>query len=256
MIKSGHSLRGGIDRRRHAAPSSEARLRALLSSLDDLVFELDEDGVYLSAWTAGEQLLVAPREMLLGRDVQEVLGEDIGSSLLAGIRRVIETGRTEAFQYSLSVPAGVRWFDGRVSPVRGDVARVCLVVRDITKQKQSERELEITIERLSLIGEIHRFVLASGSVVDLVSSVVKRMRKLLGADRGSLLLFEPGTDASSFLVVDPPSSESIFDGSLKLMDLTAGPGQRPAWSATCPICTTSSTSRQPSAAFSPPGFAR
>src|ERR1019366_8272640 len=37
-----------------ALRESEARLRALLSSLDDLVFELDEDGVYLAVWTTNE----------------------------------------------------------------------------------------------------------------------------------------------------------------------------------------------------------
>ena len=44
---------------------SEARLQALLSSLDDLVFELDHEGTYLGIWTADDALLAAPR----GRDV-------------------------------------------------------------------------------------------------------------------------------------------------------------------------------------------
>ena len=34
-----------------SAAESEARLQALLSSLDDLVIELDENGTYLAVWT-------------------------------------------------------------------------------------------------------------------------------------------------------------------------------------------------------------
>jgi PAS domain-containing protein len=46
---------------------SQARLQALLSSLDDLVFELDENGTYLEIWTANDALLVVPRSELIGR---------------------------------------------------------------------------------------------------------------------------------------------------------------------------------------------
>ncbi len=46
--------------RDEALRESEARLEALLSSLDDLVFELDENGTYLGIWTANDDLLVAP----------------------------------------------------------------------------------------------------------------------------------------------------------------------------------------------------
>lgn len=41
-------------------PDSDARLQALLSSLGDVVFELDENGTYLGIWTADDTLLAAP----------------------------------------------------------------------------------------------------------------------------------------------------------------------------------------------------
>jgi hypothetical protein len=40
---------------------SNARLKALLSSLDDLVFELDTNGTYMAVWATNEALLLAPR---------------------------------------------------------------------------------------------------------------------------------------------------------------------------------------------------
>ena len=45
-----------------ALQESEARLETLLSSLDDLVFELDENGTYLGIWTTNDALLIAPTE--------------------------------------------------------------------------------------------------------------------------------------------------------------------------------------------------
>src|ERR1039457_1755930 len=116
-----------------ALRESEARLRALLSSLDDLVFELDKDGVYLAVWTTNEALLVAPPSELLGHNVREAIGDEVGRRTIRAVRRVIETGRPELMEYRLEVPVGARWFQGRLAPIVGLADRtVCLLVRDIT----------------------------------------------------------------------------------------------------------------------------
>jgi diguanylate cyclase (GGDEF)-like protein len=52
---------------------------------------------------------------------------------------VIDSGRPELLEYRLEVPAGVRWFQGRLGPIMGLEGRtVCLLVRDITDQKLAE----------------------------------------------------------------------------------------------------------------------
>jgi len=122
-----------------ALREGEARFRALLSSMEDLVFELDENGVYLSIWTTDESLLIASPSELLGRTPREALGEDVGRRMTLAVRRVVETGRKEVLEYCLEVPAGSRWFQGRLAPIVGSSSpTVCLLVRDITEQKAVE----------------------------------------------------------------------------------------------------------------------
>ena len=119
----------------------EARFQALLSSLDDLVFDLDENGTYLSIWTNDDSLLVAPRNELLGRTLREALGEEIGLPLTKVIGHVLETGHPELWEYCLEVPAGIRWFQGRIAPIAraaSSFGRVCLLVRDVTAHKLAE----------------------------------------------------------------------------------------------------------------------
>src|SRR5271166_994821 len=84
-----------------ALRGSEARLQALLSSLDDLVFELDSDGIYLGVWTTKDELLAAPRSELLGRGVREVLGEELGLQMVGAVRRALDTAAPEIFEFSL-----------------------------------------------------------------------------------------------------------------------------------------------------------
>ena len=133
---------------------SEARLQALLSSLDDVVFELDENGTYLGVWTTDETLLAAPRSELLGGTIGERIGEEIGLRFTRIIRHVLETGCSETCEYSLNVPAGTRWFQGRLAPIaawQGLPTSVCLLVRDITVQKLAEQSLMESEERFRSI---------------------------------------------------------------------------------------------------------
>src|SRR5690606_30011359 len=51
--------------------NSEQELRALVTSLDDIVFEVDEHGTYLNVWTANEAVLFAPRDQVIGRRFDE-----------------------------------------------------------------------------------------------------------------------------------------------------------------------------------------
>jgi diguanylate cyclase (GGDEF)-like protein/PAS domain S-box-containing protein len=134
-----------------ALRESEARLNALLSSLDDLVFELDEDGTYLEIWTANDTLLAVPRDALLGKTHREALGDEIGLSLARVISQVLETDRPQFWEYRLEVPAGVRWFQGRVAPIAapaGTPRKLCLLVRDITEQKAAEQARDEAEEQL------------------------------------------------------------------------------------------------------------
>jgi len=134
-----------------ALRESEARLHALLSSIDDLVFEIDEAGTYLEIWTANDDLLVVPRAELLGKTHREALGEEIGRSLAKVISQVLETDRPHFWDYSLAVPAGIRWFQGRVAPIAGSESssrKLCLLVRDITEQKAAEQARDQAEEQL------------------------------------------------------------------------------------------------------------
>jgi diguanylate cyclase (GGDEF)-like protein/PAS domain S-box-containing protein len=172
--------------RDEALRESKARLEALLSSLDDLVFELDENGTYLGIWTANDDLLVAPREQLLGRTHGEVVGEDVAFGLKEVTNSVLETGRPEFWEYRLDVPAGVRWFQGRVAPIsrpEGLERRVCLLVRDVTSQKEAEKEISRLLTREQLLSRLSESVPVGLFEVDLAGHVAftnDRMQTMVG----------------------------------------------------------------------------
>lgn len=133
-----------------ALRESEARLQALLCSLEDVVFELDEDGTYLAVWTNEESLLVRPASDLLGHTVIEAVGEELGQRVIAAIRSVLASRRSSFIDYWLEVPAGRVYFQARIAPIAGasNPGRVCFLSRDVTAQRLAEQARDDAEQRL------------------------------------------------------------------------------------------------------------
>jgi diguanylate cyclase (GGDEF)-like protein len=73
--------------------------------------------------------------------VREVLGEELGLQMVRAVRRALDTDAPEIFEFSLEVPAGIRWFQVRMARIAGPGAprSACLLTRDITAQKVVEQ---------------------------------------------------------------------------------------------------------------------
>lgn len=123
---------------------SEQRLRALVGSVDEIVFEFAEDGTYLNVWTRDERLLVRPRSELIGRRASEVMGHETAEEYLEAFRRVLTSRRAETLEYQLPLPVGSRWFLSRINPIPaadGSCRTVSVLARDVTERKHGEQRL-------------------------------------------------------------------------------------------------------------------
>ena len=120
---------------------SELRLRAMVGSIDELVFEFDPDGTILNIWATNDNLLVRPRNEMIGRNIGGLLDRDFIGQFLDSFKRVIQTGQPETFEYALKVLSGERWFVARISPIplpEGVARTICMSARDITDRKKLE----------------------------------------------------------------------------------------------------------------------
>ena len=141
------------ERRLTELTQSEARLRALLDALPDLMFRMSRDGTYLDV-KGRDTDLVLPAADLVGRKLREVVPTDVADALMGCIER-LRPGRVETVEYQLRLAGLDRHFEARVAPITED--EVVLIVRDITDRKRNELQIQRLQEELrSRFEELRR----------------------------------------------------------------------------------------------------
>jgi PAS domain S-box-containing protein len=135
---------------------SQARKRALLDAIPDLMFRIGVDGVYRDFKAEDPGELTAVPEELLGRHVHELLPPEVADRLMQAAERAVATQRVQEIEYRLPVLSGEeRDFEGRV--VASGEDEFVLIVRDITDWKRQEGELlRLSAELSDRLAEIER----------------------------------------------------------------------------------------------------
>jgi PAS domain S-box-containing protein len=132
----------------------EARHRALVEALPDLVLRITADGTYLEL--GGDlSLLANPPEVVVGSNVRELLPDDVADRLLAGIRRSLDSDELATVDYRLRTHLGEeRDFELRIAPTAP--GEVLVVVRDVTVLHETMRELRASRARIVSSGDAER----------------------------------------------------------------------------------------------------
>ncbi|MDY7117368.1 EAL domain-containing protein [Halomonas sp. SSL-5] len=131
---------------RHESQSREARLQALVGSIQDMIFVFDGTGrfVFVHAPDPGE-LLLDSRE-LIGRHYREALPGTLADQLTAAFAELREGGGPVEVDYRLEIHGEGRHFRSVLSTLGTggpDTGGALAVVRDVTEERATEAQLRI-----------------------------------------------------------------------------------------------------------------
>ena len=141
--------------------SAEARNRAILKAIPDLMFVLLRDGTIVDYHARDPSLLFVPATAFLGRTVGEVLPPPVGQQMMDAVDRANQSDEPVVVEYELAVDES-QFFEARVVRVSDD--RLISIVRNITDLKragQLNRELawrlihSQELERQRIARELH-----------------------------------------------------------------------------------------------------
>ena len=126
-----------------ATEEMSQHLAAILAAIPDMLFELDADGRYLGVFANPSMLLVAPRDSLIGRRVDEVLPLDAARSVHEAIAIALRDGADYGREVCFEINGQLHWFElstARKAAV-ADLPHVLMLSRDVTARRESEQAL-------------------------------------------------------------------------------------------------------------------
>jgi PAS domain S-box-containing protein len=127
----------------------------VINAIPDTLIEATREGRYLNLWTRQPKLLVAPKEALLGRTVNEVLPPDPAAVVMAAIHEADEQGFSLGKILRLELAHGTHWFELSVSKKPSDdptvESRFLVLSRDVTERMRMEEAVRASEQRFRAI---------------------------------------------------------------------------------------------------------
>ncbi|WP_299699578.1 PAS domain S-box protein [uncultured Pontibacter sp.] len=118
----------------------EAKIRAILDAIPDLMFIINKDGVYLEKHNDNQEHLQGASNEILGSTVFDTLPHPLSQTVYGLIQKVLANGQMETIDYELDFPDGTRYYEGRF--VKYNQEQVLAIIRDVSEERKVAIEVE------------------------------------------------------------------------------------------------------------------
>jgi PAS domain S-box-containing protein len=143
------------DRKRseEALRQSEARQRAILTAIPDLMFLQTADGVFLDYHAKDGRALLVPPHEFLGKRTEDVLPPDLAARFARAFAQANDH-EPSVVRYALPIRGETRSFEARIA--RCDDDKRLTIVQDVTERARAEERLRETERRYVLAANAAR----------------------------------------------------------------------------------------------------
>ena len=128
-----------VAERTAALAQSERTQRVILDAIPDLLIRCSGDGTCLDIMSSGNVKLLADKTLQVGRHISSVMSEQMAEERMRYIRRTLETGESQVYEYDFKTSEGKHYEEARI--VISGEDEVLIIVRDITERKRTEAAL-------------------------------------------------------------------------------------------------------------------
>ncbi|MGJ3252915.1 MAG: PAS domain S-box protein [Elainellaceae cyanobacterium] len=134
-----------------AIKASEAKNRAFLAAIPDLISHISHDGTYIELISPNYELdILAESVERIGQSITTLIPEDMSRRQLQAVQQAIATGAVQIYEQQLWKGSHTQYEEVRVSPC--DHQSAIIMVRDITDRRLAEDALRDSEKRFREIA--------------------------------------------------------------------------------------------------------
>lgn len=131
----------------------------ILTALNDIVFELDKDLIFLNVFVSDGNHLFFPREKIIGSRLSDLFPQALADELHSALKKSVHSGNNEVAIYKSPLPGDDRWFRAEMhyKEING-IKKYIVSIADISEQKKTQEALEKSHQRFDQLAEHSRTV--------------------------------------------------------------------------------------------------
>ena len=119
----------------------EAKTKALLEAMPDMMFIQDRDGNYLDCYSNSPQKVLWPLVKCTGSNMKDALSASVYKKIKKAHKNVMASGNLQIVEYSNQRKKGIVHYEARIVLMNNH--SILTIVRDITEEKRTNAELRI-----------------------------------------------------------------------------------------------------------------
>jgi two-component system, NtrC family, sensor kinase len=150
------TLEAQVNKRTEELKKSEEKYRSLVESAEDFIFTVDGEGRFQSMNSFTASFFGGRAEEFLGKDLQKLFPERVAQEQLRLVKLVLKAGKSVRDEFEIDLAGHKTWISANFMPLKneqGEVGAVLCIARDITENKNLERQL-VNAEKLASIGTL------------------------------------------------------------------------------------------------------
>ena len=211
-----------IRRAEQALRESEERYRTLAEGSPDMIYVLDREGLVQYVNSAAAAHFRCRPEDLVGKRQGDLFPPDMAQRHAMAIRTVFETGKPYRADALESSPAGGRWLDTRLIPLKspaGEVVAILGLSRDVTERRQIENALRESEANFRALADnaMDGILILGGNGLHVYAN--RRATEITGFSADELIAMGPGG------LLHPSESKRIVDQSKDRLAGRAAPNR-------------------------------
>ena len=159
----------------------------ILTALNDIVFELDKDFMFLKVYISNESLLFTVRQMIIGSKINDIFPQEMADLFISQMEQVRITGKKQTIMYESPLAFDNNWYRADIYYLETNLkGKYIVCIGDISEQKKLQDDLAYQIKELEGFFSVNLDLLCIADLESNFIRVNKAWEEILGYSTGDL----------------------------------------------------------------------